>query len=31
MAIVLVFSGVWLVTISKARPQGPATVDGIDN
>jgi drug/metabolite transporter (DMT)-like permease len=31
MAIVLVFSGVWLVTISKARPQGPAPVDGIDN
>ena len=29
-AIALVFGGVWLVTVSKARQHGPAPVDGID-
>ena len=31
LAVALVFGGVWMVTISRARRPGPAPVNGIDN
>ena len=31
LAVMLVFGGVWMVTISQARKQGPVAVNGIDN
>lgn len=31
LAVALVFAGVWMVTVSKARKGGPALVSGIDN